>query len=79
MLSDFADPKLTRLEKLSFAGVDGLVGGLEGPDPEGEGEGLNMGKDVGADTCLYCLVGGFGLDDQSRPERSSIVRPRAYK
>jgi hypothetical protein len=80
-------PKLTRLLKLSFAGVDDLEGGfietpglpeacIDGvdlPDNEG-GVGRNDGYKV-----LLLLMGAlldWGGADQSRPERSSMAGKR---
>jgi len=83
-------PKLTRLLKLSFAGVDDLEGGFaetlrlaeacvdNGVDlPDSEG---GVGRNDGYKVLLLLIIGAlldWGGEDKSKPERSSMASKRS--
>jgi hypothetical protein len=80
-LLEFDELKVTRLEKVSLAGVPGFEGGFETPPPSGVDlpEAGGVGRKV-AKAELELAGGGFlvcGFDDvQSNPERSSMAIER---
>jgi len=78
-LLEFDEPKVTRLEKVSLAGVPGFEGGFETPPPSGVDlpEAGGVGRKV-AKVELELAGGGFLVvcrfdDVQSSPERSSMA------